>query len=384
MTIHPDRPGESYMGQYLRTYKPRVNANRVINQLLTREVRAFAPGAVIVQEKLFPDVSFWQGDIDWDLMASKTDTIGIRAGQRNWPDTKFIRNYTEAKRRRMRRLVYWFCDDRESPGSQAKLLLDLIGNDPPEMGVYPDWEKSFGGAFRGLPNVVSMMEAIERGLPMCEVGLYTGFWWFVEHSNVILNINQYNYLKNKPLWLAWYTDNPAEVKIPGAVWTKLTHWQKGTPAVGRAYGADSEEIDMNVPNMTNTEFYTRYGTGDPVPDPDPEDPMPTLFGEVIVTELNIRPVAGTVFASLGKLKQYDLIEASEEVGGWWKLTSIKRGSIQVPLPASVCYAYEGLTNGYIRDLSPSPDPTPAPSLPVINVTVSGEGYLTQIIELRPR
>ena len=86
--------------------------------------------------------------------------------------------------------------------------------------------------------------------------------------------------------------------------------------------------------------------------------MPILFGEVIVPDLNIRPSAGTAQASLGKLKQYDLIEASEEVNGWWKLTSIKRGGQQIPLPASVCWAYEGLKNGYIRNLSmPAPDPT---------------------------
>ena len=89
-------------------------------------------------------------------------------------------------------------------------------------------------------------------------------------------------------------------------------------------------------------------------------PMSALFGEVIVTELNIRPIAGIDLPAIGKLRHFDLIEASEEFNGWWKLTSIKRGSERIPLPGAACYAYEGMTNGYIRNLA-APVPIPTPS-----------------------
>lgn len=241
-------------GDSARRYTPTPNLNRLINDLVTKPRYAF-PGlsALILQQKKFPDLSFYQGVINFQFLRQKTDTAVFRAGQNLWVDTQFVTNYAKAKAQGMLRGVYWFYDDRVSPGAQAEKLCELIKDDLPEMEVWADWERSYGGKFGGLKNVVAFMEAIERTLPV-KVGMYTGYWWFVENSNALRNASQYNYLKNKPLWLAWYAAASA-VKVP-APWTKLDLWQYGTP--DEYWGQVSIEIDMNFYNGTIAEFYQRY------------------------------------------------------------------------------------------------------------------------------
>lgn len=263
------------MGQYLREYKPvLLSPHGFVNDLVgPAPVRAFPQGAIVVQQKQIPDVSFWQGLINYELMSLQTDALIIRAGQNKWADTQFRRNWLQARIHNILRGSYWFYDDRVSPGEQAKIWADLLRDDPPEMEIWCDWENSYGGQFGGLRNVVAFMERVEELLPGIDIGLYTGYWWFREHSNVVTNASQYNYLKRKKLFLAWYTLIASQVLIP-APWSEIFLWQFGTPAVGREYGVETEELDMSYINMTEVEFKLKY-TGVVVPPPVGEEPMPT-------------------------------------------------------------------------------------------------------------
>lgn len=121
------------------------------------------------------------------------------------------------------------------------------------------------------------------------------------------------------------------------------------------------EVDGNFYLGTEQELRDEFNiSGPPIPDPEPEPPLgdPMLIGEVIVTELNIRPVAGTAEAAIGKLKKGDRVEASGEWNnGWWGITKITRANVNVPLPGPLCFAFEGENNGYIKDITPAPVPT---------------------------
>lgn len=307
-----------------------------VNYLTTHPRKAFLPGAVIVTEKDVPDVSFWQGEINYIVMVSKTDSIIIRLGQNRWEDPQFDRNYLESKSRGMIRGLYDFYDDRISPREQADRILAQIGDDPPEMELYIDWERSYGGQFRGLQNVVALMQEIERRAPQITCGLYTGYYWFRANSNPITNASQYNYLKTRPLWLAWYTDNPADVLIP-APWTHLTWWQYGTPA--EDYGQDTIEIDKNFFNGTLVEYYTRYGNTPP--EPIPGAPM---YFKVISTSSNIRSSAGSVDNDLGDGNENnaifgDIVETEDTsvlISGvtWRKIKKWWRNNLLKNLPVS--------------------------------------------------
>lgn len=248
----------AYAGQFLREYKSEPNVHSLANDAFTKgtplSLTLFE--ATIPNEVQFPDVSFWQGEINWDIMAANTDAVIIRIGQAKWVDVQFERNYTEARARGLRIGFYFFFDDRYSPGEQATTILNALAGKQIDMEVFIDWENSYGGQFRGLPQVVALMEVVEAGLPGATIGMYTGYYWFRENSNAITHASQYAYLRNKPLWLAWYANDPSIVLIPGP-WTDITHWQWGTPTV--EWGQETRELDMNFCGCTAQEFVDRYG-----------------------------------------------------------------------------------------------------------------------------
>lgn len=383
-------PSDLYvMGDGIRAYRPSVfNPNMAINRIFAPSARVAFPdkeSALILQQKKIPDVSFWQGEIDWDLMRSKTDSIIIRAGQNVWPDTQFERNWAEARARGMNRSTYWFYDGLASPGAQAERWNARIQGDRPEMEIIIDWERNFGGSHEGLGNVVAFMERMEEyGY---EVALYTGYFWFIANSNRIANASHYNYLKSRPLHLAWYTDNAANVLIPFP-WLELWMWQFGTPAEGPAHGAKSEEIDMNFINMSDPHFYLRYGGTEPQPDPEPEEDM-NFELTVLALGLNVRagagienPITGSSLRKDDKVFSNDRIPDSDGVW-WYRVASVFRGGLNVPTTGNG-WASAGATGGYMRlDNATEPEPTPG-TLPVLQVAVSGDGYESVIVEMRPR
>ena len=257
--ITPAPQDRATMGQFLRN-KPQkyvLNFNTFVHGFYSPRY-AFAPTATIVQQKKYPDVSFYQGVINWDMMRGMTDAVIIRAGQRNYVDTQFVRNWAESKARGMLRGVYWFYDGRMSPTAQADYLVSLIRYDLPEMEIIFDWETNYGGMYEGLPNVVAMMKRVEALLPGKQVAMYTGYYWFIQNSNPITHAAEYTYLKTKGLHLAWYTNDASLVKVPQP-WSSIYLWQFGTPTEGAQYGCITPTIDMNYFNGTLSEFAARYG-----------------------------------------------------------------------------------------------------------------------------
>lgn len=352
----------SKMGENLET-PPFPTVHTAINYLLTTPRKAFEMGAVIVTEKDFPDVSFYQLEIDYNVMESKTDTLIIRTGQHKYPDPQFERNYTASKERGLIRGLYDFYDDRVSPKEQADRILSQIGEDVPEMELYIDWERSYGGSFQGLKNVVALMQEIERRNPKITCGLYTGYYWFRANSNPITHASQYNYLKDKPLWLAWYTDDPSKVLIP-APWTHLTLWQYGTPV--EDYGQKTLEIDKNFFNGTIRQFYERYSHVEPVPGED-------MYFKVLSTQSNIRSSPGVSDNDLGdgvdnNLVFNDIVETEDsiviisgvtwrKIKGWW------RGGVRKNLPYSPTgehwAAEKSLTAIWLSPTTFNPPPEPS-------------------------
>ncbi len=196
--------------------------------------------------KKFPDVSRYQIDIDFDVMKTKTEYIIFKASQGAYPDPKLSRNIAESKRVGLPYGLYHFYDDRISPSKQAETFATLsAGADE----LWCDWESTYNGEHKTLRHVVSFMERVEE-LTQKQVGMYTGFYWFVDNTSPINDLARYRFLEERPLWLAWYTDDhtPKEierVRIPKP-WTKMKIWQYGTPAIGHEMGAQSVEIDMNL------------------------------------------------------------------------------------------------------------------------------------------
>lgn len=302
----------------------------------------------------FPDVSYHQGSINWATMATKTKNVVIRSSQGNWADSAFSINYSSAKVHGIKRSIYHFFDDRYHPDEQVKTIVNLIKNDLPESRVWIDWENlsyHTNSSYKGLANVVRVMKGIESAFPGIVVGMYTGYYWFIEHSNYTANYAEYEYLKSHPLWIAAY---PNIVGIPNPPWKFPPELhQYGTPVRGHEFGCESLEIDMNMV-MDNFEVYSG--------NPEPPTTGGKMLGKVLVA-LNIRKQPNsdnTTNPAIGQLKAGDIVEADFETNGWWHLTKITRAGVGVALPSTECYAYEGSNNGYIQDITPPPTGEPLP------------------------
>jgi GH25 family lysozyme M1 (1,4-beta-N-acetylmuramidase) len=287
-----------YMGRFAREYKqPVVSVHRLVNNVFGESPRRLIlPSAIVVQQKKIPDISFWQGEINYYDMRQKTDALIIRAGQNLWKDSQFDNNWRRAKEYGIKRGSYFFYDDRVSPGKQAALWASLLRDDYPEMEIWCDWENSYGGAYKGLANVVAFMQAVEQLLPGVKIGLYTGYWWFRDNSDAVMHVNQYAYLRSRPLFEAWYAASASSVLIP-APWNSIFLWQFGTPAVGKEYGAQSEEIDMSYINMTEADFDIRYGGVIPPV----EGAIMTRYEAVSTYTMSLRPDHNTANTPLGSI-----------------------------------------------------------------------------------
>lgn len=237
-----------YAGKYLRVYE---NERYTVVDMFDRPRITVPYGAVE-----FPDVSFYQGTINWDMMDANVGAIILRIGQNTWVDTQFERNYTEAKKRGIKVGGYWFFDGRVSATQQANAIKSVMTNKTLDMELFIDWERNYGGMNEGLPEVVSLMQACET-VKCKSVGMYTGYYYFFDNTSPTVHASQYTYLKQHPLWLAWYAA-ASQVKVP-APWSEWTHWQYGTPAEGAIHGCSSVEIDMNNFNGNIAAFEARYG-----------------------------------------------------------------------------------------------------------------------------
>ena len=235
-----------FAGKYLKGERPSTY----------HKVSAWITPAVISAQVRFPDISFYD-TINWSVF--NPPGVIIRAGQNVWVDTKFKESYAQAKAKGIPRGVYWFYDSRVHPQVQADLLVSLIADDHPEMEIFCDWEKDYGGGYFDLSYAVEFMKRVEAALPSVTVGIYTGYYFFTDNSSQWTHAPEYAYLGTKPLWLAWYTSNPDYVKVP-APWVKLTHWQNSDSGTfpGIENGADT-----NFFNGTPDEFAARYSTSTP-------------------------------------------------------------------------------------------------------------------------
>ena len=351
------REGESVMGQHIKNHKPRRTIHTIVNSMAGEA----APSMVmlvpnLLQREEIPDVSFWQGVIDWAKMATKTRKVIIRAGQNKWVDICFKVNYAAAKLFGLLRGVYFFYDGRVSPSEQLETLKEALDGDMPELGIWVDWEKNFGGAHEGLRNVVAFMQIIERAFPGVEVGIYTGYWFFRENSNPIWNAAQYTYLAAHRLWLAFYAAL-SSVLIP-APWGRMKYWQFGTPAVGLEWGVSTKEIDMNE-HMEDD--------GDPIP-PQPEPEEPNMKKGTVKTgyTLTVRDANG---ADTGvRLRGGDVVYG-EVVNGRITFARIYQGGVTVVQQAG--NASTGTATEAYMTLIDVEEPAPPAPVPALRARLTG-------------
>ena len=212
----------------------------------------------ILSSIIIPDVSFWEDNndtarkVDFVMMKSVPGTKGVilRAGQNTWTDEDFV-DYDKASKGVLPRGIYWFWDSRSSPKDQAKRIFDLVTTcGMPEMEIWCDYEETYNGPYSGWKNFSAFIMEIERLLPKAMIGIYTGYYYWLDHSpNPITQKANLDWFGKYPLWLAWYNQDLTTVKIPKP-WSNLRYWQFTEKGDGKKYGCESLNVDLSYFNGT--------------------------------------------------------------------------------------------------------------------------------------
>lgn len=360
-------PLVDYAGKYLRDYE---GARYTFWE---RNLQAFdVLRSIIVPAgaEQFADFSFYQVGMNWDEYATHARAAILRISQGTWEDSELDTNYAATRRLNILTGGYVFFDGRYSPQQQAQVVINAVKGKTFELEIFVDWERNYQGAYEGLPNVVKLMQLLEVAGVACKaIGLYTGYYYFMENSNATANATQYTYLKACPLWLAWYASE-AVVKVPPP-WSTWTHWQFGTPAV--YWGQPTKEIDMNKHNGTSTQFTERYGASVP----------PTEGGSMsvykVVSTVSFRSSSSTASTSnlLGTLNIGDLLTGvlitgvNDPVTQWIHFTTLQRVSGQPQAVDAYCSGYPK----YV-ELQAAPPPADSVTIDIAlhDLKVAGDVY----------
>lgn len=256
-----------------------------------------------LEDILVLDISFYQVTADFGLMKTNgVDGTIIRAGQNLWEDSKAKIFMDGAKAAGMPFGSYWFFDSRVSPTRQAELWAKILEGYDTKLWIWADYEENYEGQWSGWDGFYQFLEACKVYMPNRKIGIYTGFYYWIEHSpNPITQSASLYYFAQYPLWLAWYTTDPTQVRIPRP-WTEMTFWQYSSSGDGYYYGVGSREVDMN--RFIGDDFYNTFGlndNGNGGEEPMPEKPITYYMDLRTGYQSNIRSGPGTNYGIVGLL-----------------------------------------------------------------------------------
>lgn len=166
--------------------------------ILTIQIYAFGPSSEQIYMGI--DVSEWQGDIDFRKVKEYgIEIVYIRAGQGfGYEDSKFQRNYTEAKKYNLKVGVYHYVTARneDEAKSQAKFFVSLLSRKQIDCKLAMDYEY-FPGLSRAEINKVAIAF-------LKEVENLSGKQTIVYSDANNANNTFVGEVRNYPLWIAQY------------------------------------------------------------------------------------------------------------------------------------------------------------------------------------
>ena len=161
------------------------------------------------------DVSYYQGDIDWNAVASAGVVFAwIRVSHSTvFEDPKFAANLAGARAAGIHAGVYQYFEPNEDPIAQADLLLQLLG--PLQEGDMPPMidveSKDFVPPAEYAAAVAAWLEHVEAATGLVPF-IYTGYYYWNDH----LGTDQF---ADYPLWIANYNPGCPLVPDAWATWT---------------------------------------------------------------------------------------------------------------------------------------------------------------------
>jgi lysozyme len=187
------------------------------------------------------DVSYWQGTIDWDSVAS--DGIGFAYIRLSYGDVfrdpKFDRNWQGARAAGVVRGAYQFFKPGQSIDEQAQLMIDAMadmttGDLPPVLDV----EVTDGESASALaPDIEAWVQKVQAGIGVTPV-IYSGSYFWRDRVDGSTDES------TNPFWIAQYTSKCPNLPLP---WQRWALWQYSSTG---AVAGISGHVDMDRFNGT--------------------------------------------------------------------------------------------------------------------------------------
>ena len=160
------------------------------------------------------DVSYYQGQIDWDqVKASGIEFAFVRVGYRSSQDGSLLademgqRNLAEAKRAGLRVGVYFFSQalTAEEARQEAEFALELVEGHDLDLPIAYDWEFVDEDARTRSMTKEALMDCVEAFCSVVEAQGYESLVYFNRDiSRRMLNLDRLD----RPVWFAMYDSFP--------------------------------------------------------------------------------------------------------------------------------------------------------------------------------
>ena len=196
------------------------------------------------------DVSRYQGQIDWDAVASHVPRIhfaGIRASiNTGYTDTWFARNWEEAKRVGVARTAYHIFFPGTPAEQQVNHFLRVIGDDFGELPLTLDMELDHGIHYQRIAERILQFSTLIESRTGRKPILYSRTNWVNEH--VIGNSTPPTWLAEHDWWVALYgigeDEHPGPVTLPRGVPVSRFKIHQTTNQ-GKPIGVESKQMNYD-------------------------------------------------------------------------------------------------------------------------------------------
>jgi len=187
----------------------------------------------------------------------KALAVILKAGQYYYKDPAFDIGWRNAKLAGLPRSSYWFLSRYDTGKNQAKKYWEYLKSDIGEGMHFCDFEYGSGNDWNQVYSFISEFQQLSQ-LPDYKIGVYTGYYYWTQYAP---STNaQKNWFAKYPLWLAYYTANSANIRIPlNWMLETLLLWQWGTPPIGMEIGCWSREVDANLLNGGQEKLNKYFG-----------------------------------------------------------------------------------------------------------------------------
>lgn len=275
----------------------RKTLRRYAINLIQRARRVDAAALAAEWEVRGVDLSYWQGEVDFDRLALAADFVIIRAGYGNdYFDPRMAEYVQGSAERNIPWGLYWYVKPGKDFRKHAQNFWNIWKSNGGQ--IYPtfDVEESGGLDKIGLESWLKKMYDLFNILAGRKYGnemTYTSAG-FLDRAMGLTN-----WLKRTQLWVAHWTTAPQPILprewgVPGYTWEI---WQWSSTGKGSDYGVSSRFVDLNRYNGTRAEFEAEFGVI--LPEPPGEDEM--RFRAIAQPHLNVRAGPGTNYADVGDM-----------------------------------------------------------------------------------